>query len=211
MNTLWICTYTLDSIMLLLLSGELQIIMFQASIILLLYYVLNLVMIIKFFVNCSIKKVIICSIFLPSILICFSFLTSTLFFFRLCFLSSSITCMNIYWWLWFLSSSMTSIKYYWTPIPWTFLWFLWCDPVDIILPSRWSVWLLAHVPFHAWANHFSNIAQNLCDQHRGLVLSTISRCQLSVYHSLIYYFMMLDYLDHVNLANPPTKHQCFAW
>jgi hypothetical protein len=42
--------------MLLLLSGELQIIMFQASIILLLYYVLNLVMIINLSVNCSIKK-----------------------------------------------------------------------------------------------------------------------------------------------------------
>jgi hypothetical protein len=41
--------------MLLLLSGELQIIMFQASIILLLYYVLNLVMIINLSVNCSIK------------------------------------------------------------------------------------------------------------------------------------------------------------
>jgi hypothetical protein len=42
--------------MLLLLSRELQIIMFQASIILLLYYVLNLVMIINLYVNCSIKK-----------------------------------------------------------------------------------------------------------------------------------------------------------
>jgi hypothetical protein len=21
---------------------------------------------------------------------------------------------------------------------------------------------------------------------------------------------MLEYLDHVNLANPPTEHQCFA-
>jgi hypothetical protein len=41
--------------MLLLLSGELQIIMFQESIILLLYYVLNLVMIINLSVNCSIK------------------------------------------------------------------------------------------------------------------------------------------------------------
>jgi hypothetical protein len=60
--------------MLLLLSGELQIIMFQASIILLLYYVLNLLMIINLSVNCSIKNVIICGIFLPSILICFSFL-----------------------------------------------------------------------------------------------------------------------------------------
>jgi hypothetical protein len=45
--------------MLLLLSGELQIIMFQASIILLLYYVLNLLMIINLSVNCSIKNVII--------------------------------------------------------------------------------------------------------------------------------------------------------
>jgi hypothetical protein len=91
--------------------------MFQASIILLLYYVLNLVMIINLSVNCSIKNVIICGIFLPSILICFPFLTSRLFCFRLCFLSSSMTCMNIYWWLWFLCSSMTSVKYYWTPIP----------------------------------------------------------------------------------------------
>jgi hypothetical protein len=41
--------------MLLLLSVELQIIMFHASIILLLYYVLNLVMIINLSVNCSIK------------------------------------------------------------------------------------------------------------------------------------------------------------
>lgn len=168
--------------MLLLLSGELQIIMFQDSIILLLYYVLNLVMIINLSVNCSITNVIICGIFLPGILICFSFLTSRLFCFRLCFLSCSMTCMNIYWWLWFLSSSMISVKYYWTPIPWTFLSFLWCDPVDIMLPSRWSVWLLAHVPFHAWANHFSNIAQILCDQHIGSVLSTFSRCQLCVYH-----------------------------
>jgi hypothetical protein len=42
--------------MLLLLSGELQIMMFQASIILLLYYILNLVMTINLSVNCSIKK-----------------------------------------------------------------------------------------------------------------------------------------------------------
>jgi hypothetical protein len=35
-------------------------------------------------------------------------------------------------------------------------------------------------------------------------------CQLSVHHSLFHYFLMLDYLDYVNLANPPTKHQCFA-
>jgi hypothetical protein len=168
--------------MLLLLSGELQIIMFQDSIILLLYYVLNLVMIINLSVNCSITNVIICGIFLLGILICFSFLTSRLFYFQLCFLSCSMTCMNIYWWLWFLSSSMISVKYYWTPIPWTFLSFLWCDPVDIMLPSRWSVWLVAHVPFHAWVNHISNIAQILCDQYIGSVLSTISWCQLCVYY-----------------------------
>jgi hypothetical protein len=53
----------LDSIMLLLLSGELQNIMFQDSIILLLYYVLNLVMIINLSVkntrlqeHCLVKK-----------------------------------------------------------------------------------------------------------------------------------------------------------
>jgi hypothetical protein len=177
--------YTLDSIMLLFLSSKLHIIMFQASIILLLYFVLNLFMIINLSVNYSIKNIIICGIFLPSILICFSFLTSRLFCFWLCFLSSSMTCMNIYWCLWFLCSSMTSVKYYWTPIPWTFLSFL-----DIISLSRWSVWLLAQVPFHAWANQFSNTTENLCDQHIGSVLSTISRCQLSVYHSLIYYFFV---------------------
>jgi hypothetical protein len=62
--------------MLLLLSGQLQIFMFQANIILLLYYVLNFVMIINLSVNCSIKNIIIYFTFLPSILICSSFLPS---------------------------------------------------------------------------------------------------------------------------------------
>jgi hypothetical protein len=129
--------------------------------------------------------------------------------------SGSVSCL-VLWLVWISIGGCGSWVVPWllwniTGHPWTFVSFLWCDPVDIILPSRWSFWLLAHAPFHAWANHFSNIAQNLCDQHIGSVLSTISWCQLSVYHSLNYYFLMLEYLDHVNLANPPTEHQCFAW